>query len=53
MSVAVAELDSWLMELKPPSNRRVVLSVLHVLPREATHDQIYCVRWGVSDKFTI
>ena len=53
VSVAVPELDSWLMELKPPSNRLVVLSVLHVLPREATHDQIYCVRWGVSDKFTI
>ncbi|SCE25035.1 hypothetical protein GA0115240_146121 [Streptomyces sp. DvalAA-14] len=53
LSVAVPELDSWLMELKPPSNRRVVPSVLHVLPREATHDQIYCVRWDVSDKFTI
>jgi hypothetical protein len=33
VSVAVPELDSWLMELKPPSYRRVVPSVLHVLPR--------------------
>ncbi|SHK95012.1 hypothetical protein SAMN05216499_102158 [Actinacidiphila paucisporea] len=39
------------MELKPPSNRRVVTSVLHVPPREATHDQIYCARWGASDTF--
>jgi hypothetical protein len=33
LSVTVPELDSWLMELKPPSYRRVVPSVLHVLPR--------------------
>src|SRR4051795_7561112 len=32
LSVAVPEPDSWLMELKPPSNRRVVTSVLHVPP---------------------
>lgn len=31
-SVAVTEPDSWLMELKPPSYRRVVTSVLHVPP---------------------
>ncbi|WP_246143221.1 hypothetical protein [Actinacidiphila oryziradicis] len=48
--VAVLVLDSWLMELKPPSV--VSSSRSCTSPPGVAQDRIYCVRWGCRGKFT-
>jgi hypothetical protein len=48
--VAALVLDSWLMELKPPSV--VSSSRSCTSPPGVAQDRIYCVRWGCRGKFT-